>query len=308
MSEGPTSWRFPCFLVRPLRASCRSGLDADDARLDAPAVQRFAGEFYQPARALLIAAGDVNEPDVARAFAKAASKARGLPKLDQARRCRFVPVYTCKLGISPGFLRPRRPFRRCRSRPRISNPTALPAGDRTDHERAGSAPAAPAHAGRRPPAEAAAAGCLRPASAGLGNRSRESTTPGRVSRESHAPARGGLGRSRNPASLVRRWPLGIGVTLRRDSLPASDPTRSCKTSRKEAEAAVAAGEQNSRGETRGAIEPQSASVTAANGTHIEVRRRDGGCLDVRSGSLCGRQRTRFADTSWPQRAAGNADE
>ena len=56
------------------------GREADDGRIDGPAVQRFAADFYQPARALLIAAGDVNEGDVARAFAKATSRARGVAK------------------------------------------------------------------------------------------------------------------------------------------------------------------------------------------------------------------------------------
>ena len=48
------------------------------------------------------------------------------------------------------------------------------------------------------------------------------------------------------AAMTTPWPLGIGVTLSNETLPASDPDKKLQEFTKDAEAAIVAGELNSR--------------------------------------------------------------
>ncbi len=262
------------------------GAEGDDGRIDEATIQRFAGEHFQPGRALLIAAGDVTESEVARAFARAAAQARGVAK---PRAADFVTMQSglrtqwgdqswlaFALAAPSSEAAAAVAFRIQRLYPQASAHISSVRGARLLHLRmpAGNRPLRRLQRAvfdlRRLALEANGAFAPRP------EESLENLT--RLLGEDWA-ARG------NITAPIAQWPLGVGITLKSDALPRegrgaarakdADPDKKLAAFTNDAEAAVAAGEQNSRGDTRGALDPQGASVTVANGVRVEVRRRAG---------------------------------
>ncbi|MFT3923145.1 MAG: hypothetical protein QM778_11490 [Myxococcales bacterium] len=252
------------------------GAEADDAQLDPKNIQRFLGEFYRPARALLIAAGDVDQARVSAAFDKAASKQRSGAKPREALALPTQSGLQLRAGkqawLSFALATPSTQaaaavgFQMQRLYPQALAKITNLRGARVLHLRmpAGERPARRLQRAvfdlRRLALETAAKQAPRP------EESLENLT--RLLGEDWA-ARGPIAPPPNP------WPLGVALVVNTESAAPEDLDKKLQTLAKEAQAAITAGERNSLGETRGTLGALAADVTGEQGAEIHVRRRQG---------------------------------
>ncbi len=86
-----------------------------------------------------------------------------------------------------------------------------------------------------------------------------------------------VARGTKAVALPARWPMGTAITLRAGSIQANEKDANLRRSRLEdmARAAVAAGEANALGPLMGTSAPMLADLTVPNGVQIKVERRPG---------------------------------
>jgi predicted Zn-dependent peptidase len=253
------------------------GKDAHDAQLDGAALMNFASDHYVPARSLLIAAGDVDEDAVARAFAQVSAN---LAKPGKPRSLVSVPLRT-ELAVegaseswialamaAPSFeeaavvahrfheIYADGEVRAARLRGANLVHVRLPASEQPTRklQRA-------VFDLRRLSQE------IKPGSAPVAEDSAENIV--RLLGESWA-ARGS-----QTAWNERQWPIGAALLVRDNATSPTDSNARLQRVAQDARNAFAAALENSRGETRGKFEGDQAHAKTANGLRIEIRRRSG---------------------------------